>query len=355
MADMADMARSSNAKSMASPARDEAPMAKRSRGGAPGALGGGGGGGDAAEETEAVAMAPPEAGGHRVPPHAYLRLAGADEPHRGSLRPVDPLTHLATLAGDHDVEAPERLRQAVAALRAEAARLAANPAPPGTTVPSGEAWHGLARAEGRHDVPADAGWHRLVVRSDEAPAERVWRCVPRHAEDVFRVAELQAPAGLPAPTGPLQVYLDGRFATTATLDGRAGGGRLNLNLGLDPAVRVVERTARVSQSDKGLMTQSTRVDHEVTLRLRNGHPHPVRVQIYDRLPTAAAGADDVKVTALESSPEPELTNTNPDDQLLRGGVRWQLDLAAGTVGTVVWRYRVEFPAKLELSGGNRRE
>ena len=317
-------------------------MARRSRGG----------GGPPTQSMGGTVRPPSSALTTRLR-YAYLRVAGPDEPHRGQLRPVDALTHLWSLVEDHETAGHADLQRAVSALSAARRRMEQRPTPPGTRVP--DAWHQLYRADGAHDLPGDGGWHRVPVLAQTAPAVVEYRTVPRESHDVFRFCRVRAPERLPLPSGPMQVYIGGAFKVTATLPASGGGKPLELNLGLEPAVRVVERKAHAHQEDKGLMSHTTRVDHSVVVRVRSGLPDAATLHVYDRLPVPADDEKDLKVTLLESTPAAQQTDLSPAGEELEGGLRWTLEMAPGAVSNLAWQYRVELPAKQEVVGGNRRE
>ncbi len=322
-----------------------APM-RRSRGGF-------GGGGAPPPQAVGGRIRPPDGEIQRRLRYAYLRLEGPDSPHRGTLRPVDPLAHLWSLVEDHEAADRPALQRAIQALQAGRDRMRHAPLPKGTHPPKG--YHQLYAAEGGHDLPGDGGWHRVVVLDATAPAAIEYRTVPRESHDVFRFCRVRPPEGLPLPRGPMQVYIDGAFRVTATMQGSGGGEPLDLNLGLEPAVRVVERKAHANQQDKGIVSHTTRVDHSVVVRVRSSLGEAATLHVYDRLPVADDDVKDVKVTLLESTPAAQETDRAPSGDPLEGGLRWTVEMAPGAVSNLAWQYRVELPAKQEIVGGNRRE
>lgn len=322
-------------------------------GGGPPVAGGLAGAGAADDVTHATVQ-PPSGDRLRRLRFAYLKLRGPAEAERGTLQAVDPLVHLATLLADHDVDDLDALQRAVDALRIARDRLRETLTPTGTR-PTQDGFHHVYRAGALHDVPGDGHWHRAVVRTDDAPASVDYRAVPRASRDVFRVCSVTPPQGVPYPAGPMQVYIDGTFRVTAPLQATGGGARMALNLGLDRGVRVVDRQVESRQHDKGLMSHTTHVTHTVTIELRSTLSTPAAVRLFDRLPVVGDHAKDVEVSLIESTPELERTDTDAAGDRLDGGVRWALTLPPGGTQSVVYAYRVTFPAKAELVGGNRRE
>lgn len=316
----------------------------------------GGGGAPPPEPLEGGGATPPDATLPDRLRYAYTRLAGPDEPGRGRLWPVDATTHLRTLVADHDATAADALPRALEALQIAAAHLALSPTPPGTENLPADGFPALRPATGAHDIPGDGRWHRVPIDTRTAPAEVDFRAVPRESNDIWRHCTVRLDDGQPLPAGPLRIHVDGRYHATGHLRGTGGGEPLSMNLGIEPALRVVDRKVETLQEDKGLMSQSTRVDHRITTRIRSGLDHPARLVIYDRLPVRDDPDDDrVTIEPLDARPPAERTDRAPDGAPLDGGLCWRLTIAPRAQTTLEHGYRVTFPAKLELAGGNRRE
>lgn len=328
--------------SMSAAAPPPAMRAKRaSAGGAP----------DALDEVQLAAPEP-------LPPrlrHAYLRLQGPDEPHRGTLRAVDPLRHLWDLVEDHEAASYEDLERAVEALRVAARQVESLPPPKGTTFVSADSFLHVYPARGEHDVPSDGSYHRVLAFEREASAEIDFRAVPRESTDVYRYCTLSAPEGTPLLPGPLHVHEDGAFRVTSRVDGSGGGARLELNLGVESALRVLGRTATLEQQEKGLVSSRSRVTHEVSVPLRSALSRPAKLVLYERLPVPDDNEDDIEVTLEESTPTPVRDDRDPRGHPLEGGMRFELTLAPGERAEVRYRYVISLPAKAEVVGGNRRE
>lgn len=303
---------------------------------------------------EGAQIAPPDGDGPTRHRHGWLQLTAADGAERGRLRPVDPLRHLELLAGGNDIEGIEALHRAVEALQAERDRVDRQVPPPGTTLANGTEHHHVYTAKGPRTVPADGSWHRVVVDHREATIRTEHRAVPRESFDVFRCCTVQLPDDVPLLAGPVQIYVDGRFKVSSQLEG-AGGGKIELNLGLEPAVRIIERRVEIKQSDKGMISQSTVVEHSVRFKLRNGLAEPIKARIFDRLPFPAEGEDDIGVVVVDSDTPPMIDHQGPRSEWVENGLNWAFDVPAGQA--VEWRfeYTIKLPAKLELQGGNRRE
>ncbi len=315
-----------------------------------------------APSAVSVGAARPRPAPEPLPPrlrHPWLRLAGADEPNRGTLQPMDPFTQLWALVESQGVAAPDQLRRALEALTEAAWRLRSGPPPAGTRPLPETHFQSIFSSPSSHDVPGDGQFHRLRVSEEDAAARAEWRCVPRESPDVWRFCVLAVRHEVPRPAGPLSVYRDGEFLVTSALDpGHAGPeGALALNLGLEPDLRITHRGVHIHQEDKGLVGASTRVDHRVTVQVRSTLPGTAPLVIHDRLPVPADERQekDLEVQLLESRPSPTRTERGPHGESLAGGLQWAVEVAPGEHVAVEFTYRVTLPARFELDGGNRRE
>ena len=292
---------------------------------------------------------------------AYMRMVGADEgQQRGCLVPLDPVARLAWLLEAHDVDADQRgeLRRAVQVLQQAQARLQQQPLPRGTSQ-LGTHFPSIMSAASPTDVPGDGTFYRVEVRADEGPAATEHRCVPRESNDVWRTCKLDV-KGAPLPTGPLVVYEDGAFKVNARLDGSAGapvagGTAVSVNLGVDPDMRVLSRTVHVNQSEKGLVTSLSRVEHKIKIEVRSTKKEPASVVIHDRLPAPAENVKDVTVNVLDERPPIKRTQKDAQGNEVTGAFEWRAVLMPGDTQTFELAYAIDLPAKAELEGGNRRE
>lgn len=307
-----------------------------------------------------AAKRPPVQPPEPLPPrlrYAYLRLMGPDQSKRGQLIPVDPIAHLWALVEDHQTAQRGDLRRAVTALKNAANRLHNAPTPNRTTPLDGTNFHHVYSAEGRHSLESDGVFHRLTVTRLESPATIEHRAVPRESDETFRFCRLELPTSVPFPQGPLQVYENGSFRVTSSLSSELrSAGAIDLNLGVEQGLRIVDRTVDIWQEEKGMMTQKSRVEHRIRFHVRSALRDPARVVVYDRLPTPDdKDENDIDVHLMESVPKATKDDRGPDGKKLPGGLHWELDVKPGEKVEVSYLYEISLPAKMELQGGNRRE
>ncbi len=287
--------------------------------------------------------------------HAWLRLPGPDEPNRGKLCPVDPLHHFAALIDHRQVDDLEQLRQAIYAIEEAERRLKSLSLPSGTRNIRNDAWRAVYSAHGLRDLPGDGQWHRITLSEQPLPVSFHHRAVPRLQNDVFRFCSLKLP-DQPLPAGPLALQIDGAFSGYSRLEYQGSKAQLNVNLGIDPAVRIIDRIVRNQQQDKkGILSQQCQIDTQIELRLRSGLSAPTTLHLYERLPQPAPDQDGLEIELTEAKPQPVENNRDSDGHFVTGALHFELTLPPGELVPLTYSYRIRFPARFELEGGNRRD
>lgn len=355
---------------MPAAARDEAPVARKSRAAffsradraeAEESMDDGFAAPLAEPAPQGAGASPPEPPADPLPDAALLdygrlRMAGPDaapSAGRGQLAPADALV---LWREQLSVQIQVRIDQELLVLvrgATDRARLSELRLPPGHEAPA--PWHDhdqAWRAEHPLDVPSDGAWHSLSLRHGEGAAGRAFVVVPRVAREVFRFVELDNPLDGPLPAGPVDVFAGGELLLTAHLRPVDRGGRLRLGLGVEQGIKVARNT-RFSERSTGLLGQGLGLDHEVEITLRSNLPGPAPVEVRERLPVTRAADDEVKLSGVKADPPWEAWSQ--EERPVRGSHRWRVELPPGGQRTLSLRYTVELPAKKELLGGNRRE
>jgi hypothetical protein len=303
-------------------------------------------------------MMPPETGElepGRLLDYAWLRLAPpSDRRRRGKLLGVDIDAEYQAFIEerDGDLTRYQAFSSALSALRQEQSRLWQIGLPSGCFDVRQASFHHRYPAGPAVDLPADGRFHQIAILEAEADCELLLRCVPRQDPQAYRYARLANPLARPLLPGPIQVYLDGAYTVTGRLTQVGPRGELRLNLGIEEQVRVA-RTADFHQSERGMLTSTSSLEHRVHTEIRSRLSAPVAVEIFERLPLSA-GVEGVELSLDEASPRPE-TGVDPDGSEADGALCWRLSLAAGGGADIRYQYTISISARKELIGGNRRE
>jgi hypothetical protein len=324
-----------------------------------GAIGGiaamfeGGGGGDGYEraapksEIEAELVA-----GRDLLEYGRLRMFAGDDPKRGSLRRIDTRMLYQQL-GAARVDIGLAFQQLEAAI-AGADRFEGRALPDRHRPPSGEGGFDHAYvADAAIDLPSDSSFHALAIRADTIEAKPRYVAVPRETQDVFRIVALLNPLRAPLLPGPADVYVAGRFALTSDLELTPIGGRIELGLGVEQAIKIA-RNVQFVEDSSGLLKRQQILQHTLEIEVGNNLARTATVEIRERLshvPDEQAG--DIQLSVREVSPAWD--DYEQRDPLLEGGRRWTVEVPAASKRKLRATWVITIPTQHELIGGNRRE
>lgn len=207
-------------------------------------------------------------------------------------------------------------------------------------------------SSGTVQVASNGQTHRVALLSAETtPALRLIT-VPRERPEVYREAELKNPVEAPLLAGPVDVYVEGSLLTTAAIEHIDRGGTLRVGMGVEERVRVA-RNVRAEEETAGLLGGSTMITHHVSIEVSSALGQQAALEILERLPVS----DDksVSIELIAARPEPREYTQAERGVPVRGGMVWRLLLPTGGKSKVEYSYRITFPAKTEIVGGNRRD
>lgn len=285
--------------------------------------------------------------------YANLHLAAPDKPNRGRLTALPA----ARRYFDDGIGAAPDLLAAVLArpelLHPRSTVPRRGPAPPDHhwAAPA-DGYDAAYRATAPIDVPSDDDLHAVVVGRPEVKTTPRYITVPAQTQDVFRSLALRNPLDTPLLPGPVDIYVDGRFILATQMPTTAPGGRVELGLGVEQAIKVA-RNVSFDDDASGLLKRHRQLAHRVSVEIANHLPHPVTVEVRERVPVAPKDQDDIVVEQQRVEPPwDELRQHEPE---LRGGHKWALSVDSGATVTATAKWSIRIPSSHELVGGNRRD
>lgn len=204
----------------------------------------------------------------------------------------------------------------------------------------------LFHVAGRGDVPSDGEPHLFTLGEYDLPTRMDFVVMPDIATGAQRRARGRNVTGQVLLPGSLHIFAANQkgneYTGSSSLDLTAENAELTLYLGVDDNISVkkdlVER-----DTDKGSLLQSgiRRITFGYRVTIGNRTEALQRVVLKDRLPVPRH--ERIKLKLLDMKPQPvERTRL---EQLT-----WELDVAPGEERRVEWRFVIESPADLELTG-----
>ncbi len=205
---------------------------------------------------------------------------------------------------------------------------------------------------GNIDVPSSGERIAFSLGQTEQAAKLLVRTSPAQDASAYLMAQVTQPDGI-WPQGPVQLYRDGAFVGTSTLDfnnnevddesNQTASKKLSLSFGRDELVRVVTEPVRDTQSTAGFT--GNRRERHVThgYVVENKHTQPIHLQILEAAPVAT---DDRIQISKSFEPKP----SQQDWRKQPGLILWQTDLAAGQRTRVTADYTISAPKDAVLGG-----
>ena len=120
----------------------------------------------------------------------------------------------------------------------------------------------------------------------------------------------------------------------------AAGEEFELQLGVDDQIRV-ERMLRRRGTGKAVIGGTRTIDIGYEITVENHRTAKTRVSVHDRIPVSTDA--DIKVRLRE-------TNPAPAKQTDLGELTWELALDGGQEAAVRYRFTVEHPAQVTVTG-----
>jgi hypothetical protein len=323
-----------------------------------GAIGGiaaifeGGGGGTGFAEPPEPELEPELVAARELLEYGRLRMFASDDRRRGSLRRID-MRMLYQQIGAARLDIGLAFEQLEAAI-GSAHEFDRTGSPARHRFPTQEGGFDYAYvADAAIDLASDARFHALAIRADAIEAKPRYVAVPRETQDVFRIVALLNPLNAPLLAGPADVYVAGRFALTSDLETTSIGGRIQLGLGVEQAIKIA-RNVQYTEDSSGLIKRQQTLQHTLEIEVGNNLARAATVEIRERLSTVPdEQASDIQVAVREVSPAWD--DYEQDVPFLEGGKRWTIEVPAGERRKLRATWVISIPTQHELIGGNRRE
>jgi uncharacterized protein (TIGR02231 family) len=208
-------------------------------------------------------------------------------------------------------------------------------------VDAAEAWSGLAYQVQRPlAVPADGSPQKTSIARFSLDAALDHLTVPVLAPEAYLRATAVNTSSLLLLPGPARVFHGTQFTGETRLETVAAGEEIELQLGVDDQVRV-ERELRRRSTGKAVLGGTRTIDVGYEITVENHRQGQTRITVKDHIPVSADG--DIKVRLREATPAPA-------GQTDLGELTWELPLAAGKAAAIRYRFTVEHPAQVTVTG-----
>jgi uncharacterized protein (TIGR02231 family) len=189
-------------------------------------------------------------------------------------------------------------------------------------------------------VPSDNSAHKVNIAVISLPPKLDYLSVPKLAEAVYRRATIVNQSAYLLLPGQANLFVDGDFVGTLSIERVAPNEEFDLALGVDDRVAVT-RELKAREVDKKLIGDRRRLRVAYEIEVRNLRDTAIDLDLRDQLPVGRH--EQIKVKLETADPKPsELTELN---ELI-----WKLSLAANAKQVVHFDFTIEHPAAMQVTG-----
>lgn len=200
---------------------------------------------------------------------------------------------------------------------------------------------------GINDIPSDGADHKIPVASQVLKAEFEYSSYPRTSPYAYLGTRVINGPKTQMLTGKVNVFLDGDYTGSSSIDNIAPGEEFDLYLGIDENVRISRELIekKVDQTIVGGIPSKTRkTTFTYRLGVENYKSRPVKVRLFEAIPVPED--DRIKVEMGKISREPDTM----DWEERKGIWLWELELKSGERTEINLSYTVEHPRDMIIQG-----
>ncbi len=207
---------------------------------------------------------------------------------------------------------------------------------------------------GRVDIPADGQFHSVALLQESAEIDLRYIVVPREDTNVFRIAQLRNPLRAPLLAGAADIYVDGEYILSTKISTVPPKGQMELALGVEQAIKVARNTSFKEMRSGMSLVAFNELRHHIQIAIANRLGRVAKIEVRERIPQPQTDAK-VDVTVTQVTPAWEKYEQHERNAPIKGGYRWQINVAAGSETELNVDYTIKIFVDNELVNGNRRE
>ncbi|TLX71473.1 mucoidy inhibitor MuiA family protein [Pseudomonas nicosulfuronedens] len=188
---------------------------------------------------------------------------------------------------------------------------------------------------------SDGSSQKVAIAQFKLPATFRYLATPSLREAAYLQADTRNASDYPLLPGTLNTYLGNTFVASGQLRAVMPGETFELALGGDEAMSIKRKLVNRYTDYTGLTGGRKRITYEFRIDAQNNHKTEQRLQFKDQLPISRN--EQIKVALLE--PEDQSFAREDDGKLL-----WDWQLKPGEKRSTTFKFSVEYPKELEVSG-----
>lgn len=194
----------------------------------------------------------------------------------------------------------------------------------------------------RETVVSNKAAQRATIFMKGVGIELEHVAVPRRSGQTFLKAIVNNNTDTPFLAGRVNIFLDGTFVNTASIDFVNPGDSFEVPVGVDESVHVVREPIREQVKTKGVFKKMEKKHLGYLIKAKNFGKSVVKLRVNDQLPVS--GDKKIRVVPVLIRPEVEKREKSKDDGILE----WLLTLGPGESREIRVEYDVFHPEGMRI-------
>jgi len=198
----------------------------------------------------------------------------------------------------------------------------------------------------KETISPDGEWKKVPIATQKLPAQFAYEVTSKLSSFAYLRAKVTNHSESFHLAGPVQVFLQGAFVGTSSIQAIAPEEEFDLFLGVDERIKV-ERKELKDKVDvsllPGLHGKSKTIDKEHIITLQNFTPKKATIWVHDQVPVSQH--DEIKIEEVKQDPKPA-----EEDKEKPGVFRWKVELPPGQKWTGKLSFRIRHPVEMQVEG-----
>ncbi|MBU0548173.1 MAG: mucoidy inhibitor MuiA family protein [Candidatus Omnitrophica bacterium] len=199
----------------------------------------------------------------------------------------------------------------------------------------------------RSQIKSDGSEYKLPISVQLLKSEFEYSCYPRLSNYAYLRSKVTNANDLQLLGGRVNIFLDGGFVGSSSIDNIGPGEEFDLYLGVDENVKVKRELVEKKVDDillAGIPSPNRKTSFKYKLSVENYKNKKIKVNIFENIPVSQD--EKIKVNLGQIS----LTPKEKEWKDKKGVWRWELELEPKAKQEIFIFYSVEHPRNLEVEG-----
>jgi len=196
-------------------------------------------------------------------------------------------------------------------------------------------------------IDTDNNENKLAISTQQLTADFTYSSFPRASALAYLGSRVKNAANLQLLAGNMNIFLNGEFVGSSTIDNVGPGEEFDLYLGADENVKVKREQLekKVDETIIGnILSPTKNTAFKYKIKIENYKSRKIKMKLFEAMPISQD--DRIKIKQLKVSPDA----SQKDWQSRKGIYLWEFELEAGKNKEITFDYTIEHPREMAVEG-----